>query len=248
MSNRYGTTPTGPGEYRDDAASLARPKEAATLIVVRAGAEPTILMGKRAASHRFMPNKFVFPGGRLDAIDQRLQIHGELSEPVMSRLRKATRKDVTDRKLRGLALAAIRETFEETGLIIGRPANQSVKTAHPVWQQYLAHGVEPPLAHMDFISRAITPHYRTRRFDTRFFLIHDQFIYNDPEHITDVSGELNELHWLTLNEARALDLPAVTRWAIDLVEERIQLLPGEQLQQPTPFMRFSKGKAISLNL
>jgi 8-oxo-dGTP pyrophosphatase MutT (NUDIX family) len=101
---------------------------------------------------------------------------------------------------------------------------------------------------MDFIARAITPPYRTRRFDTRFFLIHDQFIYNDPEHITDVSGELNELHWLTLNEARALDLPAVTRWAIDLVEERIQLLPGEQLQQPTPFMRFSKGKAISLNL
>ena len=157
MSNRYGTTPTGPGEYRDGAAALARPKEAATLIVVRAGDQPTILMGKRAATHRYMPNKFVFPGGRLDAIDQRLQIRGELSDPVMSRLRKATRKDVTDRKLRGLALAAIRETFEETGLVVGRPSSQSVKTAHPVWQQYLSHGVEPPLAQMDFIARAITP-------------------------------------------------------------------------------------------
>ena len=173
---QYGRTPTGPGEYRESTSELARPKEAATLIVVRAGPEPTLLMGKRAASHRFMPNKFVFPGGRLDLIDQRLQVRGELCQPVMERLRKVTRKTVNDRKLRGLALAAIRETFEETGLIIGRPATQTVNTAHPVWREYLAQGAEPPLEHMDFIARAITPAYRTRRFDTRFFLIHDQFL------------------------------------------------------------------------
>ena len=58
---QYGRTPTGPGEYREGGAEAARPKEAATLIVVRAGPKPTLLMGKRAASHRFMPNKFVFP-------------------------------------------------------------------------------------------------------------------------------------------------------------------------------------------
>ena len=97
---QYGRTPTGPGEYREGGAKLARPKEAATLIVVRAGPKPTLLMGKRAASHRFMPNKFVFPGGRLDLIDQRLQVPGDLSRPVMERLRKATRKTVSDRKLR----------------------------------------------------------------------------------------------------------------------------------------------------
>jgi 8-oxo-dGTP pyrophosphatase MutT (NUDIX family) len=245
---QYGRTPTGPGEYRDGTAQLARPKEAATLIVVRAGPKPTLLMGKRAATHRFMPNKFVFPGGRMDLIDQRLQVSGELSQSVMERLRKATRKTVNDRKLRGLALAAIRETFEETGLIVGRPASQSVSTTHPVWRDYLAQGAEPPLEHMDFIARAITPTYRTRRFDTRFFMIHDQFIFNDPEQITDASGELNELHWLTLNEARQLDLPAVTRWAIDLVEQRIQLSPAEQLKQTAPFVRFAKGQEISIDL
>ena len=79
MPNRYGTTPTGPGEYREADIGLARPKDAATLIVVRGGTEPTILMGKRAATHRFMPNKFVFPGGRLDLIDQRLQVPGNLN-------------------------------------------------------------------------------------------------------------------------------------------------------------------------
>jgi len=245
---QYGRTPTGPGEYRESTSELARPKEAATLIVVRAGPEPTLLMGKRAASHRFMPNKFVFPGGRLDLIDQRLQVPGELSQPVMARLRKATRKTVNDLKLRGLALAAIRETFEETGLIIGRPTSQTVNTTHPVWREYLAQGAEPPLEHMDFIARAITPAYRTRRFDTRFFLIHDQFIYNDPEQITDASGELNELHWLTLDEARQLDLSAVTRWAIDLVERLIQLSQAEQLMQTAPFVRFANVQEISIDL
>ena len=246
--HQYGRTPTGPGEYRKSSTQLARPKEAATLIVVRAGAQPTLLMGKRAATHRFMPNKFVFPGGRMDLIDQRLQVSGELSQPVMERLRKATRKAVNDRKLRGLALAAIRETFEETGLIVGRPASQSVSTTHPVWRDYLAYGAEPPLEHMDFIARAITPTYRTRRFDTRFFMIHDQFIFNDPEQISDASGELHELHWLTLDEARQLDLPAVTRWAIDLIAQRIQLSPAEQLTQSAPFVRFVKGQEVSINL
>ena len=246
--HQYGSTPPGPGEYREGTGELARPKEAATLIVMRAGLKPTLLMGKRSANHRFMPNKFVFPGGRLDLIDQRLQVPSDLSRPVMERLRKATRKTVSDRKLRGLALAAIRETFEETGLVVGRPASRTVTTTHPVWRDYLAHGAEPPLEHMDFIARAITPAYRTRRFDTRFFMIHDQFIYNDPEQIRDVSGELNELHWLTLNEARRLDLPAVTRWAIDLVEQRIQLSPAEQLKQTAPFVRFIKGQEISINL
>ena len=248
MRQQYGTTPAGPGEYRDKTTRLVRPKDAATLIIVRAGAQPTLLMGKRAASHRFMPNKFVFPGGGLEVIDQRLQVEGELSQPVMCRLRKAIQKGVTDRKLRGLALAAIRETYEETGLVVGRPAEQSVNTRHRVWKQYLAQGAEPPLEHMDFIARAITPPYRTKRFDTRFFLIHDQFIFNDPEHITHVSGELNQLHWLTLAQARDLDLPAVTRWAIDIVEKRIELAPSEQLKQSAPFVRFAGKQAISMML
>jgi len=122
MSKRkYGTTPTGPGEYREENARAVRPRDAATLIVVRQESKkPKILMGKRAASHKFMPNKFVFPGGRLDLVDQRLNVPHDLAPPVMTRLRKATQTRVTDNKLRGLALAAIRETYEETGMIIAQ--------------------------------------------------------------------------------------------------------------------------------
>lgn len=248
MHPDYGTTPTGPGEYRDGSEKTARPKEAATLIVVRGGPQPKILMGKRAASHRFMPNKFVFPGGRLDVIDQRLNVPGDLSPPVLGRLRKATRKNITDRKLRSLALAAIRETFEETGIVVGRAATCCVTTKNPVWRDYLRHGVEPPLEHMDFIARAITPPYRTRRFDTRFFLVHDKFIHNDPELVSEISGELNEIHWLTLDQARELDLPAITRWVIDRVEARIKLDPEKQLLQSAPFVRFINGTVLSEEL
>lgn len=248
MSNQYGTTPTGPGEYREPDAGLVKPKEAATLVVVRDGQQPTILMGKRASTHRFMPNKFVFPGGRLDLIDQRLKTPGEVHPHVLARLRKSTRKDITDQKLRGLALAAIRETYEETGLVVGRATKQRAKTRHAIWREYFEHGVEPPLQNMDFFARAITPAYRTRRFDTRFFMIHEEFIHNDPGQVAHASGELNDIHWLTFTEARQLDLPAVTRWAIDLVEQRIKLPRREQLKQSAPFVRFTRGKSISVDL
>ena len=233
---------------RHDAVARVRPKDAATLIVVRGGPEPRILMGKRAATHRFMPNKFVFPGGKLDRVDQQLNVPGELSDPVMTRLRKSTRKAVNDRKLRGLALAAIRETYEETGLVIGRKSAASLRSRNTIWQEYFAHDVEPPLEQMDFIARAITPPNQNRRFDTRFFMVHDRFIQNDPERVVDASGELNEIHWMTLPEARQLDLPSITRWIIDRVETRIRLDLSTQLRQSAPFIQFINGARVTADL
>ncbi len=131
---------------------------------------------------------------------------------------------------------------------MGRPATRCVTTKNPVWRDYLRHGVEPPLEHMDFIARAITPAYHTRRFDTRFFLVHDRFIHNDPEQISEISGELNEIRWLTLDQARKLDLPTITRWVIDRVEARLKLDPNKQLIQPAPFVRFIKGTMLSEEL
>ena len=79
-------------------------------------------------------------------------------------------------------------------------------------------------------------------------MIHDEFIYGDPENVAQASGELNEIHWLTFGEARELDLPAVTRWAIDIVEERLHFSRDAQLEQAAPFVRFSRGNAVSVDL
>ena len=167
---------------------------------------------------------------------------------MLQRLKKSTRSEVTDQKLRALALAAIRETYEETGLVVGRATKRKAITRHAIWRDYFEHGVEPPLDNMDFFARAITPAYRTRRFDTRFFMVHEEFIYNNPDQVANASGELNDIHWLTFAKARQLDLPVVTRWAIDLVEQRIKLPRPEQLKQSAPFVRFTHGKPIYIDL
>ena len=218
-------------------------RNAATVILLRDQLEnPRVLMGQRGANAAFMPNKFVFPGGRLDFIDQRLSVPSDLSGPVAGRLQKETRKNVSNHKLRGLALAAIRETYEETGLIIGRKTSQKLTTNNAVWQRYFDHGVEPPLDKIDFIARAVTPTYRNRRFDTRFFMIFDDFIQTDPDDMIRASGELLDLHWLTLAETQKLDLPTITRWIIDMVQQRLKLSRDAQLHAPATYVRFINGK------
>ena len=245
---RYGTTPGRPEEYRQPGEKAVKPRDAATLIIVKQAKESKILLGKRSMKHKFMPGKFVFPGGRLDYVDQRIKVPSELTNTVLTRLRRETRSNVSDAKLRGLALAAIRETFEETGLVIGWPSTDVVRTTNDSWSQYFSHSVVPPLENMDFIARAITPPYRTRRFDTRFFMVHDSTIQSDPSKVSSASGELLDLLWLTINEARQTDLPAITRMVIDVVEERLKVPRLRQQAEPAPFVRTVKSKWLTTNL
>src|SRR5216684_3737927 len=91
-----------------------RPRDAATLILVRErGRIPEVLMGCRDAKHAFMPNRYVFPGGRVDKADAHVPIATPLDRHVKARLLKAA----TAQRAQALGVAAVRETFEETGLI-----------------------------------------------------------------------------------------------------------------------------------
>jgi 8-oxo-dGTP pyrophosphatase MutT (NUDIX family) len=205
-----------------------RPKDAATLVLVRrdaAGAR--VLMGQRHGGMAFMANKFVFPGGRVDPGDQRIAIGGALKPHVEARLGKGAR---------GFALAAIRETFEEAGVLVGEPAGKLPRTRNEAWAKFFAHGVAPRLDALEFIARAITPPNRTRRFDARFFMADA----NTIAHTLDAAhtDELLTPHWLTLAEARALDLPSITRIVLDEVEARLT-----ETDRPVPFFRFRRGKS-----
>src|ERR1700741_3811669 len=96
-----------------------RPKDAATLILIdRAGKIPKVLLGKRHARHKFMPGKFVFPGGGVDPTDKAMPIASPLDRHAEKRLMQRFHKASAVRA-RALALAAVRETFEETGLLLG---------------------------------------------------------------------------------------------------------------------------------
>src|SRR5271169_6156543 len=109
--------PTSPAEPAEKPRAL-RPRDAATLIIIeRARGKTRVLMGKRHAGHKFMPGKFVFPGGAVEPGDRRMTVAGALDAAVEAKLLARTRRNAPE-FARALALAAIRETFEETGLAL----------------------------------------------------------------------------------------------------------------------------------
>ena len=239
MDEIPGATPMTPGEYRDSGRAV-RPRDAATLIIVRRGGPvPRVLMGKRAASHRFMPNKFVFPGGKVDRGDGRIAPPMDLHPDVMTRLCRGC----SPVRARALALAAIRETYEETGLVIGEPDSPTLKTRSPHWSAFLRHDINPRLDVLHYVARAITPPYRTRRFDARFFMVDAQHIQGDIQERPAGSGELLDLHWVELPRAREMKaLPAITRSVLGELGRRLQ--EGCGPADPGPFVYFRRGKSV----
>jgi 8-oxo-dGTP pyrophosphatase MutT (NUDIX family) len=209
-----------------------RPRDAATLILtrVRKGAAE-VLMGRRAPGHVFMASKWVFPGGRVERSDAAAAFATDLSSADAARLTR----EVAARRARALALAAVRETFEETGLLLAAPAPPASVAGG--WREFRAAGALPDLAALSYVARAITPPGRTRRFDARFFMA-DAAALLHPEP-TAGSGELDEIAWLPLADARALDLPAITRFVLGEVAERLS-----HPSRPLPFVRMVRGAHV----
>jgi 8-oxo-dGTP pyrophosphatase MutT (NUDIX family) len=218
-----------------------RPKNAATLIVIdRSAAQPKVLMGKRHHGHKFMPGKFVFPGGRIEADDRRMPACGELAPRVEAALAARVVRS-TPRRGRALAMTAIRETFEETGLAIGCKA--AALPAGPnagAWKPFFERNILPDLSRIAFIGRAITPPRRPKRFDTRFFAIDRDAICEEVGGVIGPDSELVELVWVALPEARQLDLPPITNVMLDELEHRIA--KGFSHDLPVPFYFERRGR------
>ncbi|MBV9329918.1 MAG: NUDIX hydrolase, partial [Alphaproteobacteria bacterium] len=178
--------------------------------------------------------KYVFPGGRLDPGDQRIRLASDLKPWVLDKLSVG----ITPSRARGLGLAAIRETFEETGILLGEHGVKVPRTRGEAWRKFFAHGIVPRLDVLDLVGRAITPPNRTRRFDARFFMAEADAIAHTLG--TVENEELLEPCWLTFEEARGLDLMSVTRRMLDEVEARV--IDGYDPHRPIPFFRFARGR------
>jgi len=234
----YQPTPARASEYRAGGRAV-RPRDAATLILVRRdGRQPRVLMGQRAAGHKFMPNKFVFPGGKVDPGDGRLRPPHDLHPAVMKRLSRGC----SPTRARALAMAAIRETFEETGLVLGEPDSPTLKTRSPHWRHFLQYDVNPRLDGLHLIARAITPPYRNKRFDARFFMGDAELIQGDIHERPEGSGELLQLRWVSLQEAHDLELPNITRMVLAEVERRLR--EGQRPEDHGPFVYFRHGRPV----
>jgi 8-oxo-dGTP pyrophosphatase MutT (NUDIX family) len=165
---------------RDLSHATVRPKDASTLILIdRSGKVSKVLLGKRHDRHKFMPGKFVFPGGGVDRSDKHMPVATPLEQHAEARLLERFHHGSPTRA-RALALAAIRETFEETGLLLGVRSEASNVPEGP-WAAFAREKVLPDLRALHFVGRAITPPGRPRRFDARFFTMDASAIAQSPE-------------------------------------------------------------------
>lgn len=230
---------------RDQSHPNLRPRDAATLILIdRSEPTPKVLLGRRHHGHKFMPGKFVFPGGRVDPSDRRMHAASPLDTHVEARLLRLVKRP-SKHRARALALAAIRETYEETGLLLGRRGSVPSKPDGP-WAAFAEAGILPDLGQLHFIVRAITPPGRPRRFDTRFFAVDAGAIAHKVDGVIGPDAELVELVWLPVAEAKRLDLPTITQVALEELEARVAKGFGHDL--PSPFYRMLRKRFVRMEL
>jgi 8-oxo-dGTP pyrophosphatase MutT (NUDIX family) len=182
-------------------------RDAATIIMVRdAGTRPRVLMGQRGHSAVFMPSKFVFPGGAVDAVDAGIPVANPAGADCLRRL-----ANQSTTQPEALLNAATRELWEETGLLVGAEDARAGQIEAPKgWRGYLRTGYLPDGDALSFVFRAITPPGRPRRFDARFFLAEAEKLANDPDDFGKAEDELSHLQWVPLDEVRKFDMPFIT--------------------------------------
>jgi 8-oxo-dGTP pyrophosphatase MutT (NUDIX family) len=223
-----------------------RPKDAATLIILdRSGSEPKVLLGRRHHGHKFLPGKYVFPGGRVERADAHMTVASELDAAVEGQLMRHMLKPSRNRA-RAMALAAIRETFEETGIMIGTRTSAPVAARNSLWAEFATAGVLPDLARLHFVARAVTPPRRPKRFDARFFAVDAAAIVERRDGVIGADSELVELAWVPLAEAPALGLMTVTTVVLEELAARIAA--GLPRDMPVPFYRMLNQRFVHADL
>jgi 8-oxo-dGTP pyrophosphatase MutT (NUDIX family) len=190
----------------DDARRRApniRAKHAASLIVWRIdNGEAHMLMGMRGSKHRFMPNRLVFPGGRVDAADMKAPCATAISPHTEAMLRK----NANPRLARGLAAAAARELQEETGLSLGTP---------------------PRLDVLHYLARAVTPPGAPIRFNARFFAVAAEHVSGTG----GGDGELESLRFYAMSEALGYDLASPTRKVLGRLDLWLAMTEAERIAE-----------------
>ena len=212
-----------------------RPKDSATLILIdRSEPVPKVLLGRRHARHSFVPGKFVFPGGRVELTDRLMPtaapMHARDTDRLLDKVKRPSLA-----KAAAYALTAVRETYEETGLMLGKHWTKAITAPAGPWQAFAQANILPDLGAIHFVARAITPTNRPRRFDSRFFAADVSTIAQRVEGFVGPEAELVELVWLPITEARTLDMPGITAVVLEELQDRIAT--GMSHDHPAPLYR-----------
>ncbi len=184
--------------------AIVRPRDAASLILLRGkGRDLELLAGRRPGHVKFMPGVWVFPGGAIDPEDKkpwRVESGGAHLPPRLARS----------------ARAALRETWEEVGVLVGRltsSPSQSAEDRHrlsPIEAAYAGRGVSAAIDVLTYVGRAITPTPVFRRFNTRFFLADGDLVFGDPAS----SDELEDVGWHPIGHKELVPFRDVTQFML----------------------------------
>jgi 8-oxo-dGTP pyrophosphatase MutT (NUDIX family) len=228
-------------EKEADHHPYTKPRDAATLILIdRSGAVPKVLVGKRHDKVVFMPGKFVFPGGRVDKSDHRVPVAAPMPPELQANLFKGSPKTSASRA-KSLAIAAIREACEETGLCLGRKVDGKLPRLDGPWAPFTEAGLLPDPSGLFLIARAITPPGRIKRFDTRFFTADASAITHRVDGVVHADAELVELVWVELGSKPLADLHQMTKNVLGELERRLATGPLRH-DAEVPFFHFYGGR------
>jgi 8-oxo-dGTP pyrophosphatase MutT (NUDIX family) len=231
---------TGNEDNEPDHHPYRRPVDAATLILVdRSAAVPKVLVGRRHDKIVFQPGKIVFPGGRVDTADNRIPVATAIPAALEENLLKGSPK-ITPSRARALAVAAIREACEETGLCLGRKQDRPVPALPGPWKPFAEAGLLPDPSGLFLIARAITPPGRVRRYDTRFFTADASTIAHRVDGVVHADAELVELVWVELGSKPLADLHRMTQKVLDELGQRLATGPLRH-DAEVPFFRGEAG-------
>jgi 8-oxo-dGTP pyrophosphatase MutT (NUDIX family) len=201
-------------EYADGTRTAVATRDASTVVLMRSGDRgPEVYLLRRHLGMEFAGGFCVFPGGGVDPRD----FDAEIGWAGPSAADWADVLECDESMARALVCAAVRETFEESGVLLAGPTADSVvdDTTGDDWEAD-RHALEArDLAFTDFLSRRglvlrtdllrlwcrwITPVFEPKRYDTRFFVAE----LPEGQFTRDVSTESDAVVWLPASEAVAL--------------------------------------------
>ena len=180
--------------------AVVRPRDAASLILLRgADDDLEVLAGRRPRDAGFMPGVYVFPGGAIDPPDRIAWSVEAGAETLGPKLARSAR-------------AALRETWEETGVLIGRSGGRlsAPSGTTPIERAYLERGLVAAMDLLTYVGRAITPSHSFRRFNTRFFLGDGRNVFGEPM----ASEELEDVGWHPIGREALASFRDVTRFML----------------------------------
>ncbi len=197
--------------------TAAEPRSAATVVLLRdRTGGPEVYVLRRKPTMAFAAGFFVFPGGSVDPRDESLPDHAWVGPPPAT---WAATLACDEPQARALVCAAVRETFEESGVMLaGESADQVVAdTSGDDWEADRVALLDRSLSLAELLERRglvlradllrlwshwITPEVEPKRFDTRFFVA----VMPAGQHTRDVGGEADRVTWLTAPEALAANI------------------------------------------